>query len=346
LLLEKWGGLMTSEFFGIGLILIGGIFAGTYTLPMKFAPRWPWEAIWLVYSLAGLLLIPIAVDVVTIPNVLAVYGGASAESLGATVLFGLGWGIGSVLFGIGVSRLGMSLGFSIILGLTAALGSLVPLVILTPAAIVSLKGLVLLGGLAVIILGIVLCGAASAESNPSANNAGNGGSRRRTGLIICIAGGICASMLNLAMAFGQDIGRRAVEAGAKSANASTAILVLAVASGAVSCVAYCTWLLVKKRTFPVLSDSSARRGWWLGALMGALFFGGIYIYGRGSTAMGNWGAIVGWPLFIATTIAVANMLGWITGEWRGRIAKARRYMNTGLLALAVGVVLVGYSGAM
>src|SRR5215467_12482885 len=144
---------MTSIFFGIGLILIGGIFAGTYTLPMKFAPRWPWEAIWLVYSLAGLLLIPIAVDVVTIPNVLAVYGGASAESLGATVLFGLGWGIGSVLFGIGVSRLGMSLGFSIILGLTAALGSLVPLAVLTPAAIVSLKGLVLLGGLAVIILG-------------------------------------------------------------------------------------------------------------------------------------------------------------------------------------------------
>ena len=43
-----------------------------------------------------------------------------------------GWGIGSTLFGVGTNAVGNSLGFSLILGLTATLGSAIVLVVLHP----------------------------------------------------------------------------------------------------------------------------------------------------------------------------------------------------------------------
>src|SRR5580704_929642 len=97
---------------GVGLILLGGVFLGSFTLPMKFMQRWPWEASWLIYSLAALLVFPIGTALLTLPSLADIYLHSSPRSLTAAALFGFGWGIGSVLFGIGVARLGMSVGFS------------------------------------------------------------------------------------------------------------------------------------------------------------------------------------------------------------------------------------------
>lgn len=45
---------------------------------------------------------------------------------------GFGWGIGSVLFGLGCAYVGDSLAFAIILGMCATLGTAVPMLILSP----------------------------------------------------------------------------------------------------------------------------------------------------------------------------------------------------------------------
>jgi L-rhamnose-H+ transport protein len=332
---------------GIGLIVLGGIFLGSFTLPMKSAARWPWEAIWLIYSVSGLLIFPLGTAALTLPSLFQIYLQSNAQALLSAALFGFGWGIGSVLFGIGVSRLGMSLGFSIILGVTAALGSLVPMLALTPAALGTVKGVVLLAGLAVILLGIYLCGAASGVKERATSAADSrGGNTLRRGLLICILSGIGAAMLNLAMAFGQDIAARAAALGASASNASNAIWALAVALGSIANVAYCVTLLIRNRSARVFFAPRSAGHWSLGVLMGALWFSGVNVYGRGAAMLGEWGAVMGWPLMMAVMILTANVLGWMTGEWRGTPPRASLLMISGVAVLGMGVLVVGYSGTL
>ena len=51
------------------------------------------------------------------------------HDLAVLALFGMGWGLGAVLFGLGMDRLGMALGYPIIMGLIAGLGALIPLLV-------------------------------------------------------------------------------------------------------------------------------------------------------------------------------------------------------------------------
>jgi len=336
-----------TPLLGLSLIVLGGVLIGLFALPMKLAKRWPWEAIWLVYSITGLLVFPIAVGIATLPPLYDIYAHASTNALALTALFGFGWGVGAVLFGIGLSRLGMSLGYSIIMGLTAAFGSLVPILVLKPAEIATEKGILLLVGLAIILAGVYLCGVAS-ERKAASGNAGAGSSPsggRLGGLIICVLAGILAAMLNLAMAFGQDIAVQAVALGASASNAPNAIWVLAVACGAIANVGYCVFLLIRNGTGSVLLASDSLSHWFMGALMGAVWYWGITVYGRGATALGSWGAVLGWPVFVAMMILAANIAGWVTGEWRNTASRARSTMLAALAVLGLGVFVIGYSGA-
>ena len=43
---------------GLSLTLLAGLFSGNCMLPMKFARRWQWENVWLVFSIVSLLILP------------------------------------------------------------------------------------------------------------------------------------------------------------------------------------------------------------------------------------------------------------------------------------------------
>jgi len=88
-------------------------------------------------------------------------------------------------------------------------------------------------------------------------------------------------MLNLAMAFGQDIAQSAIQIGATASNASNAIWVLAVAWGAVANIGYCVLLLVRNGTVSAFGTPRSAGHWLMGALMGALLVCGVTVYGSG-----------------------------------------------------------------
>src|SRR5690242_7613162 len=112
-----------NYFLGLVWILIAGVTQGAFTVPMKFVRRWKWEHIWLVYSVLSFFLLPWVIAWVTVPHLGAVYQTSSSRILWLTGLFGLGWGAGSVFFGLGVDALGMALGFSMMTGIYTALGA-------------------------------------------------------------------------------------------------------------------------------------------------------------------------------------------------------------------------------
>ena len=98
------------------LVCMGGVLTGVFTAPMKHLTRWRWENIWLVYALAGQLIIPCAVLGTVIPHLPSLYAQVPTARLALVLLLGTFWGIGSVTFGMGVDRLGAGLGFALIMG--------------------------------------------------------------------------------------------------------------------------------------------------------------------------------------------------------------------------------------
>ena len=157
----------------IALIVGGGILGGLFTTPMGWMPAWEWENVWLVYSIFGMVIFPWALVLSTVPSVWEIYETAETKDIVLTALFGAGWGLGSTLFGVGCNAVGNSLGFSIILGLTATLGSAIVLVALHPDDIHTKEGYYTFAGLAVTVVGLSCCGYAGSrkEKEQAANEA-------------------------------------------------------------------------------------------------------------------------------------------------------------------------------
>ena len=58
---------------------------------------------------------------ITVPDLAGVYSATSWNSLGLVMFFGFLWGIAGFLFGLGIDRLGLAIGYGIILGITGSL---------------------------------------------------------------------------------------------------------------------------------------------------------------------------------------------------------------------------------
>jgi L-rhamnose-H+ transport protein len=95
---------------GLALVVFGGMLSGSFALPMKRMPSWKWENTWLVFSLTGMAVGPWVFAMATVPQLGQVYHHASWHVLTVVLLFGLVSGTGSMLFGLGIARLGLALG--------------------------------------------------------------------------------------------------------------------------------------------------------------------------------------------------------------------------------------------
>jgi L-rhamnose-H+ transport protein len=336
--------MVSGALTGTLLAVLGGVIHGSFALPMKgMQKRWAWENIWLVYSVVGLICLPLLLAFATVPSLGEVYRGTSLSLLLWVALCGAGWGIGGTLFGLGISRIGMALGFAIILGMTSCLGSLIPMLVLHPAGLNTPNGHVLLMGLAVVLVGIVICARAGALRDRDREAASPTGARGAfaAGFLICIASGILSPMLNIGFNFGEPIQKAAAAHGAVLGMDANSIWVPGLAGGFLINAGYSIYLLCKNKTWCRFTAEGTTLWHWAGSsLMGALWFGGMSIYGIGAAMMGPLGKVVAWPVFMSVVIVTANVNGLLSGEWKGakRSSLALAWGGIALLVLAIIVV--------
>ena len=331
---------------GFLLVLLAALLQGTFVLPMTLVRQWSWEHTWATFSLLGMFVFNWLITLLLVPDIFAVYSASPAKDLAVLALFGLGWGIGAVLFGLGMERLGMALGYPIIMGLIASLGALIPLLVFFPQALLTTKGLVLLAGTALVIFGIVLCSIAGSRRTPSANPAtGTPSNAFKIGLAIAVLAGILSCLPNVGMAFGGNVIAAAGSVGVSSASSGNTVWALLFTLGCVANLAYCLYLLISKRTLGQYWNPETPRNLALSAAMALMWIGSFYLYGAGAARLGRWGAVIGWPLFISLSIVVGNLWGLWRGEWLGAPALARRLLNQGLLVLIVAVITVALSNS-
>lgn len=120
--------------WAVGIVILAGLLSGTFAAPMKRMATFRCENSWLLFAISGLLIFPWLVTFATVPHVASVYAGASRTALLQIALFGLAWRVGSTLFGVGISRVGLALGFANILRITRRVRVAAPACSATSAA--------------------------------------------------------------------------------------------------------------------------------------------------------------------------------------------------------------------
>lgn len=338
---------------GLLLVIIGGFMEGGFSLGLKMTPDWEFENTWGMGSLIALVFVPWPVAFLTIPNLGDVFAACPTWALVSAVVFGVGWGIGGIFWGLGVSTIGLALAISIMMGLTSAIGSAGPLLIWEPEAFGTSSGLVLVVGLMIMIIGVAICAnAGSLKSRELAGGPGEGAepdaaSSRApfiTGLIFCILGGTLSSFVNFGFAVsGKPIIEAAKEAGASEANAPNAVWTLVFTANYLVNFLYGLYLMIKNKTGHKLFQPGMGKNWCWAFYLGILWPLGVVLYGIGAAKLGAFGAYAGFPLLLICSILGSNLLGALTGEWKGTGAKPRRVMVAGVSVLVFAAVLFGYS---
>jgi L-rhamnose-H+ transport protein len=318
--------------------IVSGICNGLFTAPMKIIPRWKWEHIWLVFIVTACLIMPAAIVFPTVGDPSPVFAAAPAAAVRFALLFGFAWGFGSILFGLSVDSLGVSLANSLVIGLSSALGSVLPLVV-TGALRFEPRQLVLFGGVLVFLLGVALCGAAGRlrEAAPAARAVA--GRRLWVGYAFSAGSGIMSAVFNVGYSLALPIADAGVATGLSRFEATNTIWLLMLGAGAIPNICFCVYLLRKNRTARLFPGPAVAKTWGLSVAMGLLWGGSIFLYGLATPLLGDIGPAVGWPLSLAVGLLVANLMGVLLGEWRQSPPAAMRLMRWGIIVL-LGAICV------
>jgi len=328
---------------GAFLIALGGMMEGLFALPVKLSPRWSWENIWGAGSLAALLLVPAPLLWLTIPRFWEVYAATPGWTIVSTVIFGAGWGLGGIFFGLGVSALGLSLGTSSIMGLIAIGGSVVPLLLQHQDQLLSRSSIALFVGICVMVIGLVVCARAGSlkAANQGPPEADTVTASFARGAFYCVAAGLLSALVNFGLIFGTPLAQAATARGAAPAAANNAIWAIVFVTNYVLNLAYCVYLGRKRGTLKKFMLPSTGYYWLLAVAMGLLWAGGIVIYGLGASMEGAYGPVFAFPVMLIVSILTGNLTGVLLGEWKGVTTQAKRTMKLGVVIMVVAILVLG-----
>jgi L-rhamnose-H+ transport protein len=327
---------------GVLIAMLGGFLAGNCMVPLKYLRRWRWENAWIVFSLVALILIPWILAFVRVPDLMGVYANVKISDFAMPFLYGAGWGVAQVLFGLAVLRIGMALSFATTIGLGAALGTMVPILSRHPEVLRTSHGEVLLVGVFLMVVGVIVCSWAGRrrEREQNSQTAEPRIGSFMSGILMAAGAGLLSPMLNYALAFGDSFVVEAIRHHATRPDAPYAVWPIALAGGAVPNLVYAGWLVYRNKTWANFVPA------WpqilLGTIMGALWMGSVAAYGTATTLLGVLGASIGWSIYQISMILTSNIAGWIAGEWKGVSVQSKLALWGGLFLLGSATLAITY----
>lgn len=349
---------------GVIFHFIGGFASGSFYIPYKQVRGWAWESYWIVGGLFSWFIVPPLAAYLTIPGFSEIIANTSSSTLLITYIFGLLWGIGGLTYGLGVRYLGVSLGSSIILGLTSVFGSLIPSIYyqFEPAPgkdtisdlLNNTWGQMVLLGLLISIIGIVICGKAGGMKDKDLTRSGfvpDAKSEFKLGLGLTVS--IVSGITSACFAFGIDAGKvMAEEANAiwKAAHPgegeflfqNNVTYVVILWGGLTTNFIWCMLLNARNKTFGDYTNAATPllSNYIFSALAGTTWFLQFFFYGMGESKLGNGPS--SWILHMAFIILIANTWGLVLKEWKGVSRKTITTIITGILVIVLSVLVVGY----
>lgn len=339
---------------GTLICALGGVAGAVFALPFRKVKGWNYESYWLVYSIFGLVLFPLAVALATVPDLFGVIGKAPSLTLWMCAGFGALWGIGGLSWGLMIRYLGVGLGLAIGCGLCSATGTLIPPIVKGQAAslVADKAAVVTLAGVFVSLLGIVFVGLAGKskedELPDEVKKAAVAEFNFRKGIIVALVAGIASAGMN----FGLQGAEWTLENGAKTSLAAFAdkagaapawtgmpVLVVVLFGGFIVQLVWCVQQNIKNRSFKDYATLAKP------ATMGVIFWSGLagviwacqFVCQKvGEPAMGDI-AYISFAIVMGSSVLFSSLVGIILGEWKGTGAKTKTFLALGLLILAASI---------
>ena len=336
---------MHSPVYGFALVLIAAIAGGGLAVPLKKRRGFELENIYIPSTVVMMLICPFVMAALVLPGWTEAVQAAGAAAVLKAAAYGFGWGVGSIMFGYGVTMAGMSVGFATIMGINTAVGSLLPFLVKSPADLLTSGGLVILTGIAGCVAGVVICGRGGFVRERVTGGGANAVGFGRA-LLVCVASGVLSACANLGFAFTSQIGEEAQRLGASPAFSTLASWLPVFWGASVSLLLWFAGLQIKRGTWRKNFGPHAAYDWLMGVWMGVIWFAATIPYGMGAYYLGRLGTSVGWAVYMAFTLLVANIFGFMTGEWRGAPTRSRRTLFAGLSVLVVAIVLLAIGNSM
>lgn len=338
---------------GAAMLALGaGILNGSFATPTRYMSRWKWENVWALWAFFAMLILPWAVAFLTVPHLLASYETPEVRhALLLVILFGAGYGIAAICFGLGVDAIGIALNFAIALGTATVVGSAIPLFWFHSGSVFTRQGFVIEAGITIITIGIVLCGIAGrfkerAQAEELNKTRRVASSAFAKGLVLALVAGAGSAFQNFGLAFGDPLLHRAAELGTEQRYQANVIWAPLLTATFIPYLLFCTRLWKKNRSWNLFFAPKTASYWCFGFLMGALWFCSIVIYGAAASQMANLGPVLGWPLFMSAIILTSNVWGLAIGEWKGASRASLLLMCAGLGGLIVGFCTLAWSSRL
>lgn len=350
---------MAIILLGLLFHFIGSFSSASFYLPYRSVRLWSWENFWLLGGLFSWLLAPWLAIALTIPAFASILEAADSGTLGWTYFFGVLWGIGGLTFGLAMRYIGLSLGMSIIMGLTSALGALMPPLFndlfgredglrLSQMLLSSGGQMVLLGVLGSLI-GIVLCGVAGMRKEREVDLATKQSAvqefNMKKGIAVALVSGCLSACFSYGINAGKPLALAAVAHGANSLFMNNLTFAIIMLGGLTTNALWCLHLSLRRRSLGefVNRNTPLLRNYLLCALGGLLWYLQFFFYGMGESRLHN--PTSSWVLHMSFIILISNVWGVCLGEWRGTAPPTRRILLLGIVVIITAIGLVGFGSA-
>ena len=333
---------------GIALISVTALANGVFSIPLRRRRRYAVENMWILGFVAGNFLLPQLAVQFLVPGWMDMLRSAPAGSVLAAMALGAGWGVASVFFSQAIARVGVSLGYALIMGLIMVTGSVIPLARSCPPS--AMTWTLSLAGIAVALAGVALAGKAGVLRERSQSVASP--LERRSskpfvlGLIFCVVAGLLSACSNL----GYDLLKTAMalraDPNVHPAMASLVPWLPLYWSGPATVLVISAVQLTRNRTWNRFCGQGAWHDLRMAGLMAVFFSLTQLPYGMGAAYMGKLGTSVGFAISMILSLVVANLAGVLLGEWRGADRTAKRTLLAGLACLIAATSLLTWASQL
>jgi L-rhamnose-proton symport protein (RhaT) len=332
---------------GFALIVFAAVCGGAFAVPIKLRKRFELENLYVIGAGITMLIIPMILAPIYLPHWQQAIVQAGSPVIWRGLIFGFAWGLGAITFGYGISMVGLSLGYAVIMGINTAVGSLLPLLAESQDLLAKPAGGVILAGITGCILGVVIAGWAGRlreRSSPCSPELQP--KYAWLGLLMCVISGVLSACANLGFAFTSQVGAAAQTFGASPVISGLGSWILVYWGGFAATLLWFGGLQLRRGTWRKNFGPGSLHDLGLAVWMGVLWFLAMIPYGMGAYYLGKLGTSVGWAVSIAASLIVANTLGFFTGEWKTASSRSRNTLYVALAVLIGAMMLLAKGNSM
>jgi hypothetical protein len=126
--------------------------------------------------------------------------------------------------------------------------------------------------------------------------------------------------------------------------ATFGVFALGLMGGAVVNLGYALYLLKKNNSWHVFLQHPGEL--LLAAIIGVNFSTAVALMGKGMLLLGALGGSIGWGIQQAMQMTGAQLVGFLSGEWRGVYGTPRRQMYLAIAILILAAVVLAYGNTL